>query len=165
MGRRLSYQEEIKESPAELKEIEKRQTDSILRDRVRFLRVLKNGEVLTQKEAARRIGLSERQGQRNWRMYREKGLEGLTERPKTGGGQTKLEEAEFEELKKDLLEKEVQFLHEAVSHVQEKYGRAYSTPGMHFVFKRLGIKKKTGRPVNIRQDKAKLEGFKKTSYR
>jgi len=163
MGKRLSYQEIIKESREELMKIEKRQTDSTLRDRVRFIRVLKNGSAKTQKEASSYIGLSERQGQRNWRVYKDQGLKGLIKPPATGGGQSKLTDTEFEELKKDLVEKEVQFLHEAVLHVKEKYKQDYSIPGMHFVFKRLEIKKKTGRPVNIRQDKDQLNQFKKTS--
>lgn len=163
MGKRLSYSEAIKEKVETLKKEERCQTDSLLRDRVRFIRLLKEGSALTQKEASEQIGISERQGQRNWRQYKEQGLEGLIQAPQTGGGQSKLKESEFEELKKDLLEKEIQFLHEAVSHVKEKYQKDYSVPGMHYVFKRLEIKKKTGRPVNIRQDKEKLEEFKKTT--
>ena len=163
MGKRLSYQETIKEIIEELSKIEKRQTDSMLRDRVRFIRLLKKGAAKTQKAASELIGISQRQGQRNWRLYKEQGLKGLIKPPQTGGGQTKLKESEFEELKKDLLEKEVQFLHEAVSHVKEKYKQEYSIPGMHFVFKRLEIKKKTGRPINIGQDKNELDKFKKTS--
>lgn len=163
MGARISYQETIKESTSELRKLEKLQTDSVLRDRVRFIHVLKKGAAKTQKEAAAQIGVGQRQGQRNWRLYKEQGLKGLIKPPQKGGGQTKLKESEFEELEKYLLEKEVQFLHEAVRHVKHKYKQDYSIPGMHFVFKRLEIKKKTGRPVNIKQDKNQLEEFKKTS--
>ena len=75
MGRRLSYQEKNQENEVELKKIEKRQTESVLRDRVRYLRLLKSGLSKTQKESSEQIGISERQGQRNWRMYKEQGLE------------------------------------------------------------------------------------------
>lgn len=163
MGKSLEYQKVIKENSLNLKKIEKEQTESTLRDRVRFLRLLKSGEAKTQKEASKKLGISERQGQRNWRLYKKSGLLGLIKPWDKGGGQTKLEETKYEELKKDLIEKEIQFLHEAVEHVAEKYGKKYSVSGMHFVFKRLKIKKKTGRPVNIRQDKNKLEEFKKTT--
>jgi len=165
MGKPLSYKERIKESTIDLKKIEKEQTESTLRDRVRFLRLLKSGEAKTQKEASEKLGISERQGQRNWSKYKKIGLSGLIKPWNKGGGQIKLEEEKYEELKKDLLEKEIQFLHEAVEHVEEKYGKKYSVSGMHFVFKRIGIKKKTGRPVNIRQDKTKLKQFKKNSHR
>ena len=165
MGKRLIYQKAIKETTSRLKKIEKEQRESTLRDRVRFLRLLKSGEVKTQKEASEKIGISERQGQRNWEKYKKLGLSGLITPWNKGGGQRKLEEEKYEELKKDLIEKEIQFLHEAIEHVEEKYGKKYSLSGMHFVFKRIGIKKKTGRPVNIRQDKTKLEEFKKNSHR
>ena len=163
MGKRLSYQKKIKESESHLKKIERSQTNSVLRDRVRFLRLLKMGSAKTQKEASQQIGISERQGQRNWHLYTQQGIAGMIKPPRKGSGQTKLKESEFEELKKDVLEKEIQFLHEAVNHVKEKYKQDYTVAGMHFVFKRLEIKKKTGRPVNIRQDKEELENFKKTS--
>jgi transposase len=165
MGKRISYSRAIKESTEELIKIEKRQSSSLLRDRVRFIRLLKSERASTQKEASAQLGISQRQGQRNWRLYKEQGVKGLVKPPQRGGGQTKLKESEFEELKKDLLEKEVQFLHEAVSHVKDKYKQDYTIPGMHFVFKRLEIKKKTGRPVNVKQDKDQLEQFKKTSNR
>jgi len=127
--------------------------------------VLKTGEAKTQKEASELIGVSQRQGQRNWSLYQKKGMKGLLKPLNKGGGQAKLEDSDLEELKKDVLENEVQFLHEAVSHVKEKYDKEYTIAGMHFVFKRLGIKKKTGRPSNIRQNKEELKAFKKKSYR
>lgn len=164
MGRSLSYNKQIKETIKTLKDLEKVQKELLYRDRVRYIRVLKTGEAKTQKEASALIGVSERQGQRNWSLYQKKGLKGLLAVLNKGGGQSKLGVKELEELKKDVLEKDVQFLHEAVTHVKEKYDKEYTVAGMHFVFKRLGIKKKTGRPSNIRQNKEELKAFKKNSH-
>ena len=86
MGKRLIYQKAIKETTSRLKKIEKEQRESTLRDRVRFLRLLKSGEVKTQKEASEKIGISERQGQRNWEKYKKLGLSGLITPWNKGGG-------------------------------------------------------------------------------
>ncbi|MEM6831900.1 MAG: winged helix-turn-helix domain-containing protein [Bacteroidota bacterium] len=165
MGKRLNYTEQIKESEDALQELERQQSEAIFRDRIRYIRYLKSGLVTTQKAASQAIGLSLRQGQRNWRIYREQGIEGLLRPIEHPGAPTKLNTAEFEELEKRLEGDDIQFLHEAVSHVKEKYGKEYTLSGMHYVFKRIKVKKKTGRPVNIRQDKEGLEAFKKTSPR
>ena len=163
MGKRLNYAEQIKESVEELHQLEKRQSEALFRDRIRYIRLLKSGVVRTQKAASESIGLSPRQGQRNWRLYREQGIQGLLRPIEHLGAPTKLKPAEFDELEKRLEDDDIQFLHEAVNHVKEKYGQEYTIPGMHYVFKRLKVKKKTGRPVNIRQDKEGLKEFKKTS--
>ncbi len=163
MGKRLNYSVLIKESLTELQKLEKSQSDALFRDRVRYIRLLKSGEVKTQKEASNLIGISSRQGQRNWRLYKEQGLAGMLRPLERNGAPTKLREEQYEELDERLQADDIQFLHEAVAHVKEKYDTDYTVSGMHYVFKRLKIKKKTGRPVNIRQDKEGLEEFKKTS--
>ena len=165
MGKPLSYDKKIKENVSSLKRLEKSQKEILFRDRVRFIRLLKSGVAKTQRAASEAIGISERQGQRNWSLYQKKGMKGLLQPLNKGGGQAKLEETQLEKLKEALLKKEVEFLQEAVSHVKEKYKKHYTVAGMHFVFKRLGIKKKTGRPSNIRQDKKELKAFKKNSCR
>ena len=163
MGRRLNYAEQIKEGSEELHKIEKGQTEALFRDRIRYLRLLRSGMVLTQKAASEAIGISERQGQRNWQLYRREGLAGILRPLERPGAPTKLKAEEFDELENRLEQDDIQFLHEAVAHVKEKYEQKYTLAGMHYVFKRLKVKKKTGRPVNIRQDKQGLEDFKKTS--
>ena len=163
MGKRLDYSKLIKESVSELLKLERRQREVLFRDRIGYLRVLKSGEVKTQKEASDLIGISARQGQRNWRLYRQEGLLGMLRPIERPGAPTKLKEEEYEELDKRLESDDIQFLHEAVAYVKEQYDTDYTIAGMHYVFKRLKVKKKTGRPVNIRQDKEGLEDFKKTS--
>lgn len=163
MGKRLNYTERIKETVSALEELERKQSEALFRDRIRYIRLLRSGVAMTQKAASEAIGISLRQGQRNWRLYSDQGLKGLLRPIEHPGAPTKLNAEEFEELEKRLEDDDIQFLHEAVSHVKEKYGQEYTVSGMHHVFKRLKVKKKTGRPVNIRQDTEGLEEFKKTS--
>jgi len=160
MGASLNYPSLIKESAETLESLLKSQSESLQRDRLRYLLVLKRGDCKTQDCASTHINVSTRQGQRNWKLYKEKGLKGLLEIP-TGGAPCKLGESEQLMLKKRLEQDDIQFLHEAADYIKDEYGKTYTTPGVHYLFKRLKIKKKTGRPVNIRQDKQELDNFKK----
>ena len=162
MGKNLNYELLIKESEEELSLLLRKESYSINRDRLRFLVSLKNGTSKSQSSAAGLIGLGVRHGQNIWRKYREGGLMNILERIK-GSRPCKLTEEQLSDLKSKLKEDEIQFLHESVSYIKEKYGEDYTESGIHYMFKRLKIKKKTGRPVNIRQDKEGLDDFKKTS--
>lgn len=162
MGKRLNYIEAIKESEEYLQGLERKQKDSTLRDRVRFLRFLKSGLASSQQSSSDLIGIGVRQGQRIWRLYKETGIEGLVMPITRTGAPCKLTSEELIELEKRLAEDDIQFLHEAAKYIKDEYGKKYTVPGVHYLFKRLEIKKKTGRPTNIRQDKEGLEHFKKT---
>lgn len=59
-------------------------TLALVRDRVRFIRLLKSGEAFTQSTAGQVIGLCERQSQRLWRIYQQEGLAGLQKKPAWG---------------------------------------------------------------------------------
>jgi hypothetical protein len=51
---------------------------AIVRDRIRFLRLLKSGQYVSQRAAGQAIGLQERQSQRLFQLYRQQGYAGLT---------------------------------------------------------------------------------------
>lgn len=53
-------------------------------------------------------------------------------------------------------------LAEAQSYVAAEFSVGYTTSGLCKLFQRLKIKRKTGRPVNIRKDEGKAQAFKKT---
>jgi len=106
--------------------------------------------------------LSLRQGQNNWSKYKSGGLKKLLEKIK-GSPPCKLTNDQLIDLEKRLEKDDIQFLHEAVVLIEKEYGQVYTESGVYYLFKRLKIKKKTGRPVNIRQDKDGLESFKKTT--
>ena len=164
MGKSLNYPLLIKEEEEELLLLLRKESFGINRDRLRFLLSLKNGSSKSQSAAAELIGLGGRQGQNIWRKYREGGVEGLLERI-SGAAPCKLTREQLLELEERLKDDDIQFLHESVSYIKKKYGESYTESGIHYMFKRLKIKKKTGRPVNIRQDTEGLGDFKKTSER
>jgi transposase len=60
-----------------------------------------------------------------------------------------------------LKDDEVATLHQAALLIKEITGVSYCDSAVWFVFKRLDIKKKTGRPQNVRKDTASAESFKK----
>lgn len=165
MGAKLHYREEIQESVAVLEELEGKQQLVLFRDRISFLRSLKSGQATTQKEACATLSIDIRQAQRVWSLYKSKGIAGLLEKPSRPGAPCKLSEEEVAALEKRLQDDDIQFLHEAVRHVEETYNKDYSLSGIHYLFKRMKVKKKTGRPVNIKQDKEAVESFKKSILR
>lgn len=160
--RSLNYDEQIKESEEELLTLERKQTKGLLRLRVRFFRLLKSGECKSQAQAGRRIGIERRQSEKLWARYRKEGLQSLLVYPFTGHKE-RLSEAQKQDLDKKLREDEIQSLAQGQQYLEQQQKVHYSLSGVHYVFKRLGVKKKTGRPVHAYRDEAGAEAFKKKS--
>src|SRR3712207_1685847 len=74
----INYQTVIAESVEELLAVEKQQKDARLRDRVRFIRYLKEGRASSQPQAGELIGLKRRRSQLLWQQYKQEGLCSLT---------------------------------------------------------------------------------------
>jgi transposase len=159
----MDYAKLIKESVEALQALEQRQKQALLRDRVRFIRLLKAGQATSQRLAGEQIGLKERQSQRLWHSYRNKGMEGLLSYPYKGTF-GKLSTTQVSRLRNYLKTDSVDTLKQAQAYLQEAFGIDYTIAGVSLLFKRLKIKLKTGRPVNVRQDQAEKEAFKKTSH-
>ena len=151
----------IRESESELASLLKKQSVSLYRDRLRFILYLKQGICTSQEEVSKRLGIGLRQGQRNWRIYRERGIEGLLEVPQRGAP-CKLTPVQVKELEDRLKDDDIATLEDAIGYLEQNYGVRYSTSGIFYVFERLKIKKKTGRPVYINKDIEGQEAFKKT---
>ena len=160
--RRCNYAELIEQSPEELLKQERRQSHSINRDRLRFIRLLKEGQCMTQKEAGQHLGLQIAQSQVIWRLYREKGIAGLLDRtPKRSWG--KLDSKQISRLRKRLSGHDIYTQAQIIDWVKTEMGIVYTQSGMSRLLKRLHIKLKTGRPVNVRKDEEGEKRFKKTS--
>lgn len=160
--RRINYEEAIKESVAELLVLEKAQKQARLRDRVRFVRYLKQGQVKTQAEAGGLIGLQRRQSQQLWQQYARQGLEGLLS---TGykGGWAKLSSMQQARLLQRLDQDDIATQGQLRAWLLQEMGISYSQPGISVLLSRLKVKLKTGRPVNVRKDQVGEATFKKTS--
>lgn len=157
----MDYTTKILEEPTYLLELEKKCSLAIVRDRVRFMRLLKTGESGRQAAAGKIIGLSERQAQRIWRIYHREGLEGLLKKP-AWGYWGKLSSIQITHLRQFLLDAQAQTLADIQAYLMSNLGVEYTIGGVSDLCKRLKIKLKTGRPVNIRQEPGAVEAFKKT---
>lgn len=156
----LAYSELIAESAEELLRLEKAQRLSYLRDRLRFLRFLKTGHARSQGEAGSLIGLKQRQSQNIWKKYQEQGLGYFTE-PRVNQHWGKLSSHQISQVLQYLDQDGVKTQNEVQSYIADNFGEQFTQAGIHYLFKRLKVKLKTGRPSNIRQDKMGKEDFQK----
>lgn len=156
----MNYSKSITESELDLQKLEKKQSLVVNRDRIRFLMLLKTGQASTQTAAGEAIGIGQRQAQRLWQRYRTKGIEGLllaAKRLRWG----KLSSQQISYLRQFLLDDQAQTLADIQAYLKGKLGVAYSISGVGSLCKRLKIKPKTGRPVNLRQQPGAMDEFKK----
>jgi transposase len=158
----LAYTNLIQETLATLQELESEQKKSYYKDRVRFIRYLKEGTASSQAKAGSLIGLKSRQSQNLWKLYREGGIAALLKvRKPTHLG--KLTAVEYSRLLQRLDQDDIMSQKQVKVYLQDEMGRDYTQPAIHYLFKRLKVKLKTGRPVNVRKDKVGQESFKKNA--
>lgn len=158
----MNYAELILESEADLLAAEQARGSALNRDRARFLRLLKTRQCRSQVKAGAAVGLGARQSQRLWQAYRQGGWVALTSKPaRRGWG--KLSSAHLARLRQFLLDDQAQTLAHIQAYLAGSLGVHYTIAGVSALCKRLKIKLKTGRPVNVRQQPGAVEAFKKTS--
>lgn len=157
----IDYAKVIKETPKQLLARERQQDKAYLRDRMRFLRLLKSRKCVSQQQAGELIGLSHRTSQRLWKQYCEGGCRALLTYPYPGRS-CRLTPEQRAQLNGYLEQGKVQFLHEAKTHIEERFGMTYSLSGLHKLLGRMKVKKKTGRPSNYRKDVKGADTFKKS---
>lgn len=159
----MNYQEKIKESVQELQTLERQTSIGRCRDRVRFIRLLKSGEATTQRQAAALVGISHRRGQWLWKQYQQEGMSYLAENQYKGYS-GKLSAAAKAQLQQHLRSEQVETLQDAQEYLQQELGVQYkSLSGVSYVFSRLKIKLKTGRPSHVQKDAEAVERLKKKS--
>src|ERR1041385_4486644 len=101
-NRCLDYSKVIKEGKGRLFSLERQQKNALLRDRMRFLRLLKSGECTTQAQAGNAIALGLRGAENLWKKYCCEGINGLLRYPYQGK-------------KEKLTQEQKQQLHEELS--------------------------------------------------
>jgi transposase len=156
----MKYADLIKESESDLLLLERREKNAMRRDRIRFIRTLKSGEFRSQTRAGGAIGLGERQSQRLWSIYIKGGIKELlsTYSERWWG---KLSSVQISQLRTFLLSDQAQTLADIQAYLSGNLGVKYSISGVSELCKRLKIKAKTGRPVNVRQKPGDVDDFKK----
>ncbi len=157
----MNYADKITQNLGDLLVLEKQQTNARLRDYIRFLRLLKAGTAKTQQQAADQLNLSLRQVQRLWKPYQQDGLHKLIESqyvPYWG----KLSATQISQLRAFLFTDQAQTLANIQTFLADSFAVHYTIGGVSDLCKRLKIKHKSGRPVNIRQQPGAVEAFKKS---
>lgn len=141
--------------------MERSVTQGLVRDRVRFIRLLKQDSSLSIPAAAEKAGGYKKSwGYSIWKLYEQKGIAAVSLYPFTGT-QPRLGKEDEQKLLAALKDDTVYTLHQAALLIKEITGVSYCDSAVWFIFKRLGIKKKTGRPSNVRKDVEGAENFKK----
>lgn len=160
----MDYQVEILESGDYLRKLEHATKDLKARDRVRFIRFLKVGKAMTQEQAGALIGLRVRQSQRLWKQYREEGVSKLCQNNYVGG-QAKLSRTEQEQFRERLRDDDIGTLERARRYLKEEFSVDYTIGGVSYLFRRMKVKLKTGRPSNVKQSQEEMEEFAKKNIR
>jgi transposase len=159
----LSYSERITESLAELLALERKAPRAIIRDRLRFLRLLKSGAAATLPEAGGAVGIKKSWRYELWKRYKEKGLSALSHYP-FKGTKPLLDAEQQRRFKDSLATNGTATLAQAAALIEEQTRVSYSLSGTWYVLRRMGIKKKTGRPSATRKDEQAVEAFKKSPF-
>ena len=162
MPKKIDYISVISESASELAFMAKSQKNRRNADHIRFLWYLKTGQATSQGSAGELINLKLRQSQNLWKQYQKEGISGLmiNDTPKNWG---KLSSTQISQLLSYLDGDQVKTQKEMQAFIQSEMGIEYTQAGIHYLFKRLRVKLKTGRPSNIRKDEAGAIDFKKSS--
>ena len=65
------------------------------------------------------------------------------------------------QLKARLKQDDIQSLEQTRAYLKQEFGADYTLSGVSYLFKRMKVKLKTGRPTNVKQDRQELEEFEK----
>ena len=136
----MDYSQLISESEAFLQSQEHQASRAQVRDRIRFLRVLKTGQAKTQSAAGLLIGIATRQSQRLWQTYREKGYCALlsTHYQHSFG---KLSGKQISLLLTFLRSDQASKLEDVQAFLDASFGVHYTLSGLSKLFTRLKIKR------------------------
>lgn len=150
----------IKETEEQLWSLERHQNRALVRDHIRFLRLLKSGACTSQAGAGEQIGLKRRASEKLWSQYRHEGIAGLLVYPYQGT-KGRLNAEQLSRLEAELRSDKIQSRQQACDYVEKQFGVHYTTSGIGYVFQRLQVKKKTGRPEHAGKDHRGEQEFKK----
>jgi putative transposase len=156
----------IVEDAAELRALERSRSDKLGSDRVRLLRLLKEGQVAGLAAAARLLGCSQRTAERWWQRYRTGGLTALLAPGRPGGARTRITEPAWAGLLEEMRAGHIGGLHAAQVYLRERWGIGYGIDALSKLFQRRKVKLKTGRPRHRRAPStAEQAAFKKGAGR
>ena len=154
----------IKESTKELKELLKTQKHSRLALRIQMLILLKEMPDPTFGRLTEIIPVGYSTLKEWWRKYKKGGLEELLNW-KVTGYRGKMNEEQLKEFIERLDTEGFGSQKEMIEWIYRKFEIKYSPQGISTLLKRIGAKKKVGRPVNIKKDEEKEKEFKEKEFK
>lgn len=158
----LPYPDLIEESVSTLAKRERAYRGTPLEIRLKMLRLLKAGHFRSRGALAPVLGYSERQLKRWFDAYREEGLKGLLDRGDPGGSSERITLEAWTALKKEMIAGRISRLEDARRYLAEEHGVRYANiTSISDLFKRRGVKLKTGRKQNRKADPKAQAAFKK----
>ena len=161
---RITYPKVIQESEEELTKREQRLRGQKTADRVRMLRLLKSGTVLSLKDCAPLVGYSVIQLTRWWERYRGEGLAGLLKRQKPAGKASRLTPEAWAGLLQAMRAGHMATMQDARNYLEREWGISYKNgKSLWWLFKKHRVKWKTGRRRHKKANAAHQAAFKKTS--
>ena len=161
---RIKYPKAIQESEEELTKLEQRLRGQKTADRVRMLRLLKSGTVLSLKDCAPLVGYSVIQLTRWWERYRGEGLAGLLKRQKPAGKASRLTPEAWAGLLQAMRAGHIATMQDARNYLEREWGIRYKNgKSLWWLFKKHRVKWKTGRRRHQKANAEQQAAFKKTS--
>jgi len=159
----LDYSEIITESVEQLQTLLKKAHTPLIRRRLRFLLLLKQNKGMSRATAGKKLGLLPAGAEKMWKLYHKEGMVSFVDYP-FKGRKSYLDTEQKSWLQEELKKDTTTSLSKACRMVEEHCGVHYGASGMHYVFKCLGVKKKTGRPSHVDQQPQQAEAFKKKTF-
>ena len=154
----------IKESIEELKALQKKVSHRRFVLRIQMLIFLKEYPKMPLKEISKLLHLHYDTIKKWWKRYKEEGLEWLLEW-KVKGYQGKMKGEQLKEFERELNEKGFSSQKEMMKWIYERFGIEYCQQGISNLLKRIGAKKKVGRPVNVKKEEGKEREFKEKRFK
>lgn len=158
----LDYPNLITESPDELARLEYQHRGRPTENRLKMLRLLKEGRFRSRRQLAPVLGYCERQLKRWFETYRRDGLEALLSYPGAGGSTERITDEAWLALETKMKQGRIARLEDARQYLAQDWGVAYrGISSISELFKRRKTKLKTGRPRHEKADAAAQAAFKK----
>jgi len=149
----------IEEDIIELKKLQKTIKHRRFVPRIQMLILLKENPKMTLKEVATILNYGYKTVKTWWRNYKEGGLEKLLEW-KVEGFKGRLKDEQVKKIEEEVNNREFRTQKEIADWIEKEFGVKYTQQGISRLLKKLKIKKKVGRPVNINKQEEKSKEFK-----
>ena len=158
----LNYPELITQSPDELAHLEHQHRGHPTENRLKMLRLLKEGAFRSRRALAPVLGYCERQLKRWWDCYQDGGLEALVAYEGAGGSTERITDEAWAALEVEMKQGKIARLEDARQYLAQHWDIQYrGVSSISALFKRRKTKLKTGRRRHEKADAAAQAAFKK----